>query len=255
MRKRGGKTQPLKRDRAAGCLRERILPVLAGAGLGLAAIWLCYRSLLALPVAALICLLYVRQARREAEEKKKRILNAHFRDFLSALHSAMKAGQSPENAVRSAAADIEQLYGAGDILSEKLREIRRQMSFSRPVETLFWELGKESGVEDIRNFGEVLLIAKRTGGELSRVLETAWRTSSEKLETEREIAALISAKQYEQKVLSLMPVAILFYMRLAFPDLLEKLYGSVTGVAVMSACLVAYLAAMTLAKRIARIEV
>ena len=236
-------------------LIEVIRVPMIGAALGLLAAWLCYRSIAALPVAALIAVGYCQLAKKELLRRQKKKLNMHFRDFLSSLHTAMKAGYSLENGVRQAAGDVEKLYGKKDVLSVELADIRRQMTYARPVENLFWELGQKSGVEDIRNFGEALMVAKRTGGGMAHVLEASWKSVSDRIDAEQEIDALIAAKQYEQRFLSLMPVGILLYMRLAFPDLLAKLYGEPVGIAVMTVCLGLYLAAALLARKIARIEV
>ena len=86
----------------------------------------------------------------EVERQKK--LQYHFRDFLASLHTAMTAGYSLENAVRSASSDLEKLYGPEDDLVRETKDMMWQMSCQRPVEQLFRELGDRSGAEDIRHY-------------------------------------------------------------------------------------------------------
>ncbi len=220
----------------------------AGTAAGVLLVWLVYYRLAALPAAGVTAAVYlVMTARRLGAERRKR-LQYHFRDFLSALHTSLAAGYSMENAVRSAASDIQKLYGEADLLTRELKNIVRQMSYQRPEEQLFRELGERSGAEDIRSFGEILMIAKRTGGSMDHVLESTWRNLCEKIDTEKEIDALVAAKRYEQQLMSLMPAGVILYLKIGFHGFLDQMYGNTTGVLVMSACLGLYLAAFFLGR-------
>ena len=214
-----------------------------GAGIGLFIVWLCYRSVWALPLLLPVMLVYIRARSRTFSAARRFRMNLHFRDFLASLHTGMAAGYSLENGIRSAARDLEHLYGQEDPLAAELREIIRQMSFQRPAEVLFRDLGRRSQVEDIVSFGEVLMIAKRTGGDMGEILQTAWRNLCEKIDTREEIETVLASRRYEQQVMSLMPAAILLYLRAAFGDFLDPLYGNAAGAAVMTACLLLWAAA------------
>ncbi len=167
-------------------------------------------------------------------------MNLHFKDFLASLHTGMAAGYSLENGVRSAERDLERLYGGSDPLVMELREIVRQMSFQQPAESLFRDLGNRSGVEDIRSFGEVLMIAKRTGGDMGEILQSAWRNLCEKIDTREEIETILASRRYEQQVMSMMPAGILFYLQVSFGDFMEPLYGNPAGILVMTGCLLVW---------------
>lgn len=220
----------------------------SGALIGGVIVWLVYHSLTAAPLAAVAASVYLVLTNRRLCAERQKTLQYHFRDFLASLHTAMAAGYSMENAVRSAAADLEKLYGTEDDLVRETKEMLWQMSYQRPVEQLFRDLGDRSGVEDIRQFGEILTIAKRTGGNMDQVLESTWRNLSEKIDTAREIDALVAAKRYEQKLMSLMPAGVILYLKLAFPGFLDEMYGNLTGIAIMTACLGVYLGAFFLGR-------
>ena len=64
-------------------------------------------------------------------------------------------------------------FGNGDDLVRELRYMESQMQVGVPVEQLFWNLGQRSGVEEIRNFGDIFLIARRSGGNLR---ENSWES-------------------------------------------------------------------------------
>ena len=229
-------------------LKEVFRYAAAGMLIGGGIVWLVYHSLVAAPLAVVAASAYLVMTNRRLCAERQKTLQYHFRDFLSSLHTAMAAGYSLENAVRSASADLEKLYGPEDDLVRETRDMLWQMSYQRPVEQLFRELGDRSGVEDIRQFGEILMIAKRTGGNMDQVLESTWRNLSEKIDTAREIDALVAAKRYEQKLMSLMPAGVILYLKLSFPGFLDGMYGNLTGAAIMTACLGVYLGAFFLGR-------
>ena len=199
--------------------------------------WLCYRSLRAMWITVPVTILFLLRTRRMLSVRRQWEMNLHFKDFLSSLHTGMAAGYSLENAVRAAARETGVLYGKKDPLVLELQEIVRQMSFQKPVEQLFRDLGRRSHVEDIASFGEVLMIAKRTGGDMGSILRAAWKNLCEKIDTREEIETVLAARRYEQQIMSLMPAGILLYLKISFGDFLDPLYGNPAGILIMTACL------------------
>ena len=123
------------------------------------------------------------------------------------------------------------------------------------MEELFIDLGKRSGVEDIENFAAVFYAAKRTGGDMTKVIQKVARMLGDKIEVKREIDTLLAAKKYEFQIMSMVPYGIIAYMSLSFSDFMEELYGNVTGIGVMTLCLGIYVGAYYLGVRILRIDV
>lgn len=76
---------------------------------------------------------------------------------------------------------MERLFGNGDDLVRELRYMESQMQVGVPVEQLFWNLGQRSGVEEIRNFGDIFLIARRSGGNLGKILGNLAEVLGEKI--------------------------------------------------------------------------
>ena len=103
--------------------------------------------------------------------KEKKKLNYQFRDALTSLSVAVQAGYSAENAVSACVRDLERLYGEETDILKEFRYIESQQKVSVPVEELFLDLGDRSGVEDIENFALVFHTAKRTGGDMNRVIQ------------------------------------------------------------------------------------
>lgn len=80
-------------------------------------------------------------------------------------------------------------------------------------------------------------------------------TIGKKLETQREIQVLVQEKRYEQKVMNLMPLIMILYLRLGNGDFMEILYTTVSGRVLMTICLIVYLAAYYMAEKIVDIKI
>ena len=226
-----------------------------GMTIGCLAVWLCYHSIWGVPFAAAFAVLYARRKKKTIIEKRKNTLLFHFKDFISALHTALSSGYSVENGIRSSLSDMRQLYGDDDVIVRELRIMAAGLKLHRPVEELFGDFGVRSSLEDIRLFSELVAIAKRQGGSMGKVLSDTREIIVQKIETAQEIDKILSSKIYEQKIMSIMPAAVILYLRLTFDGFIEQLYGNPTGVLIMTACLLVYAGAWCMGRKIVKIEV
>lgn len=171
------------------------------------------------------------------------------------MQFAVCAGYSLENAVKEAYCDLKQSYGEKDIMVRELKDMCNQLGLSIPVEQLFMDLAVRSTLEDIQMFANVLVISKRTGGNMEAVMKNTGRIIAGKIETEREIMSSVAARKYEQTIMSIIPLGIILYIQISFPDFMRVLYGNLFGVTVMTLCLGVYLTAWWLGQKITKIEV
>ena len=217
--------------------------------------YLFYESLWALPALLFGCAFYFKWKNRQCIRERKKRLNYQFRDALTSLSVAVQAGYSVENAISACVHDLSRLYVPGNDILEEFRYMENQIKLSVPVEELFMDLGNRSGVEDIENFASVFFTAKRTGGDMNRVIQQVARMLGDKIDVKKEIEATLAAKKSEQMVMSLMPVGIIFYLNLTSPGFLDVLYGNPFGICAMTVCLGIYGTAYWLGRRIVDIEV
>ena len=226
-----------------------------GTGLGALVCWLAYDSIYSFPLAIAIAVIYFIFRKKELAEERRRTLLYHFKDFISALHVALRSGYSVENGIISATKDTELLYGSSDILVKELKNIIGKMKIQMTVEELFTELAGRSGLEDIQMFASLMVIAKRTGGSMSKMLGETRNIICDKIDTKKEIDEQLAEAAFEQKIMSLMPAGIIIYMRLTFSGFIEQLYGNIGGVIVMTGCLALYAASFIWGRKMVRIEV
>ena len=112
-----------------------------------------------------------------------------------------------------------------------------------------------SDCEDIQNFSDVFLFAKRSGGDFHKIIATTIEHISDKIEVEREVQTVISAKKMEQKIMNVIPVFIILYLNLTSGEFLAPLYGNIFGISVMTGALGAYLAAIKISAKMTAIKV
>ena len=87
------------------------------------------------------------------------------------------------------------------------------------------------------------------------VLRQTIETICMKLEVQQEIYTIIVAKQMEFKIMSAIPMGIIVYLKVSFPEFLSVLYGSAVGKIVMTVCLIIYFVAYQWGRKILEIEV
>ena len=196
--------------------------------------YLFYKMLWLMLLAIPVSILYLKWKKKQLVQERKRRLNYQFRDALNSMSASVQAGYSVENAVSACVKDLEQLYGTEDDILQEFRYMEAQQKMSIPVEELFLDFGKRSGIEDIEN--------------LTRML-------GDKIDVKKEIEATLAAKKSEQMIMSLMPAGIILYLQLASPGFLDMLYGNLFGWCAMTVCLAVYGGAYWMGKKIVDIEV
>lgn len=214
-----------------------------------------YRSwevfLAALPAA----FFYPLWERRRRKEKRQAMLASQFKDGMMILASGLSAGYSIENALTAGEQELTLLYGADGMITREFAGMAQQIRINRPVEQLLMDFAKRSGLEDVQNFAEVFSVAKRSGGDLGGIMRHTADMIRDKMQVREEIATLTASKQFEQKIMNMIPFLIVFYVDISSPGFFEQMYGTGLGRMLMSGCLVVYLTAYVLAQKILAIEV
>ena len=192
---------------------------------------------------------------KELAESRRKRLTADFREALNLLSVSLKAGYSVENAFPETARELTMTLGRDNELTQEFLYIAAQLRYQVPAEHLLEDFARRSGSEDIQNFSAVFSAAKRTGGSLPRIVNSAAETISGRIEVEREISASLAAKKMEQRILAVMPCGIILYMRIGSPGFLDVMYDSAAGLIIMGAALAVYAAGVIWGMRIVKIEV
>ncbi len=194
------------------------------------------------------------QMRKRLCEKRREILGVQFKDAILALSSALQAGYSAENAWREAWQEMVCIYGEEALITREFANMVKAISVNETPEQVLEEFARRSGISEIQSFAQVFRLAKRSSGDLVSIIESTAHTLSEKLRMREEIVTVTTAKQLEQTIMSVLPAAIILYLRFSFAGFLDVLYEGVFGRAVMTFCLIVYGAAVLLGRHMVRVE-
>lgn len=203
---------------------------------------------------AILLIMWKKTIAQKLDERNKKVA-MEFQTMLKNVSSSLLAGFSLENAFVEAEKELKQMYGEKSYMFLELQNINKKVGMNIPLEEPLEELAERTGMEDIYNFIDILSFAKRAGGNFVEIIDNTINKMWAKYETAREIDVAISAKKLEQKVMSVIPVVLLAYMKLTSAEYMSVLYGNVAGVLFMTVCLLAYGGAIYLAGKILQIKV
>lgn len=235
--------------------KELLMNLLIGVFLTFFIGYLFYRSIFIIFFLIPFSLLYLKYKKSILIEERKWQLNLEFRDGILSILAALNAGYSIENAIKEALFDLKVLYGDSAYIVKEFEDMIFQIEMNRTIEEVLLDFANRSQLEDIYNFAEVFITAKRTGGDLIKIIRQTTKVIGDKIDVKREIKTLITAKQFETKIMNLIPLGIILYMWIFSPGFLDPLYHNFLGVMIMTISLIVYIIAFLLSKRITSIEV
>ena len=236
---------------------EKVRYIMISAFLIIFLSWFFYRNLLVSILFLPCSVIIFNRFQSDRRKKRQRELELQFMDFLLYLAANLRAGFSIENAFLECRKDIRNLQGARGLgqqnyMSAELWKMEKGLSLNVPLQELLQEFAARSGVEHIREFAEVFSIAVQSGGNLPAIIEQAAVLISDEISLQQEILSIISGKVFEQKIMSVIPFLLTFYVEISSPGFFSVLYESPEGRIVSTVCLICYLTAAGLAENIVR---
>ena len=198
---------------------------------------------------------YVKRCVSQHRQKEQDKLAEEFKEGMIAVSFSLSTGYSVENAFREAVKEMIGLYGRESEIVAAFQQVCNRLSRNENIEQILYEFARQSGVEDIEYFAEVFGYAKRSGGDLISISRNTAATIRDKNEVRKEIATIISGKQMEHRVMSVVPFGMILYLKLASPEFIEPMYGNPAGVMIMTAALLLYCGAYVLGEKMIQIRV
>ena len=220
-----------------------------------AAVWIAlvselfYHSWLALCLLIPFYPVYLKIRARRLLQQQKQELCIQFKETILAVAAALNAGYSVENAWREAHGEMVRMYGTDALMVQELQHILAHLALNVPLEQLLGDFAERSDMEDVNSFCQVFFFAKRSGGDFIGIIRKTAVRIGEKIDLQRQLQADLAARRLESRVMNLMPMGILLYLKVTSPGYFDVLHGNVAGVCVMSVCLAVYLAAYALSER------
>ena len=235
--------------------KEKLLYISEGVLLVVLIGYFFYQSWIACLCLMPVLALFMKEKKKDLAKRQRQELGMQFKDLILAVAANQKAGYSIENAFRESYKDMEMLYGKEGTICTEIKYIIAGLDNNIVLEKLIYNLGMRSGLPDIIQFADVFFIAKRSGGNMTDILQKIAAVIEQKTETDKEIQLMISAKKMEQKIMNMVPFLIIFYVSSTSKGFFDVLYHNMIGIIIMTVCLGFYAAAYLLSKRIVDIEV
>ncbi|WP_310602219.1 type II secretion system F family protein [Anaerosporobacter sp.] len=218
-------------------------------------LWIFYQSIIMIAIGSPLVCIYVRQCCEKRCRERKWELTLQFREGVQALVAALSIGYSVENAFIQAIKDLKLLYKEEAMIIKEFEYIVYQIQMNVPVEHAVGEFAKRSTIDDIKSLSEVFAIAKRTGGDLIKILRSTSRMIGDKVEVTREVVTMMSAKKFEANIMGIIPIGMIIYMKISSPNFLNPLYHNIAGGLVMTVSLILYSISFWLMNHILAIEI
>lgn len=130
-----------------------------------------------------------------------------------------------------------------------------RISMNQNVEDVFADFAERSGIEDISNFANIVEVAKRTGGNLVQIIRQTTDVIADKIEVESEMDTLLSGKKMEQKVVTVMPVALTLFMTVTTDGFMDPVFTEPGGRVISTIALALILAGALWSNAITRIKI
>ena len=190
-----------KHDKTALPLRlpVSVLPplrdILEGTGIGLAVVFLCFRSLLFIPAALLFIPFWSGYRSQQKNEQLRLQLQSEFKNVTSLLYSSTAAGATLDKAIRDSLYSMKNTPDRYPVLIPEFERIILQLDRNVPMETALAQFAARCDDEDIHNFVRILEIAGRKGGQLPQIVENTSRAISQKMEISQQIRVLLAGGQ------------------------------------------------------------
>lgn len=219
--------------------------------------FLFYRSLILAVILACLGVFYPRLKSKSLMEERQKQLSYQFKEGLYSLSVALMSGLSIEKAFEEAASDLRKLYGSGEgiYIIDEFELIVHKLKLNMNIERAMEEFAERTGVEDIMNFSAVFNTCKKTSGDIESITQSTSDIIGDKMQIEQEIETLIAEKRMEQKVLNIMPLAMIGFLSISSGDFMKPVFTTVAGHVVMTIALALFGLSYMISKKIMNIEV
>ena len=98
-----------------------------------------------------------------------------------------------------------------------------------------------SQIEDIKDFVDVYLTTRATGGDIQKVIASASLVIIDKMQIQREVETMMAQKQLEARIVALIPIFIILFLNIFSPDYLMPMYTTVAGRIIMTLALIGFI--------------
>ena len=234
-------------------LKERLVFGLLFLVASAVAFWLLFGIVwVGLPAGLALLPLFWKKLSESLCRRRHRILEEEFCTYMQLTAAALASGTSFDNVFREVA-DTKPLAGKAKYMDTEFLIISRLISLNYESTEAFALFAERTGSTDIKSMADALSGMAYSGGNLVTLVRGGVESLRLKQDTEREIKRILSAPRMNQRILTFMPFAFIFLLKMKSPEYVNKLYSGV-GIIVMAAVTLLLIASFFAGEKITNIK-
>lgn len=193
-------------------------------------------------------------ARKTAEWRSARMRD-QFKEALHCIATSLSAGRSVENAFLAVPDELKLLYPDPHApIRVSFERIRIGLRNGDNLEACLSAFAASSGIPEAAGFVEVVVTARRAGGDIVGIVRSAAQLIGEKMDVERELRVMTAQKRFEARMMMAAPFVFVTVLTAAAPDYMAPLYRGI-GYIILTAALAVLTGCAWLVDRWMRIDI
>ena len=186
---------------------------------------------------------------RWLDERRRAKFNAQLPEALSTMSNALRAGFSIAQAFDS-------VVEMGDKpMSEEFAILQQQLRIGMDFESALDSMSERVGSEDLTLVTTAILIARKTGGNVTEIFDKISETIRGRMKIERKVKSLTAQGRLQGIIVSLMPIFLGLMMLIIKPGMMIPFLCSMTGFISILAMIVLITLGWLMIRKIIKIDV
>lgn len=217
--------------------------------------YLFYRDVIISTVISVIGVVVPKGLDTIVKKKKVREYKIQFREALYNLSSVLQAGTSLENSFYDCINNLIFTCGENSMIVAEFKMIVDNQNINKGLENSLALFKARVPIEEIELFVDLVIIARKRGGNIVDLIKSCNILIAEKIRTEEEIRNMIWEKRFEYGVMFLLPIAMITMLSLCAAGYIVSLFTTITGKIAVSIAILLWCLSSILAYYILDIEV
>lgn len=186
---------------------------------------------------------------RYLDNRRRAQFNDQLPEALSTMSNALRAGFSINQAFESVVDNGEKP------ISEEFQILMKQLSIGMSFDEALESMSDRVGSDDLTLVTTAILIARKTGGNVTEIFDNIGKTIRDRMKVERKVKSLTAQGRLQGAVVTAMPILLGFGMTIMKPKMMIPFFCSFAGVAAILATIALMAVGWLLIRKIIRIDV
>lgn len=201
-----------------------------------------------------IGVVFIFTRRKNAVEKRKRMLRTQFLDMLEAMSVALRAGNPLAKALESAREDLLLTYSEKADIVVELNAIIRKFASAVPLSEGFNDFAERSGLEDVYSFASIYATIEGKSGRADEIVRETQKIIADKMTIEMEIETMMTSAKTEVNIMQIMPLVILLVIGYAGAGFMDAIYTTAGGRIVATVGLIIFFVSYAMAQKYCKVQ-